>query len=968
MGKLKLGIGFHTGTPCFCDGIGDFLADLDTDGHVITAKCNDGTASLVDFQNLVQKGATGVGVHRILRGHDVPPYGGDIYEAAKLYVDKVNEYWPPELDKELFYVECVNEVDKNESNWVGWFLCELSQQLMDAGYRFCGPGWSTGEPEPEHWSTEGMLAFLLMCSLNRDELAVGLHEYSLDANSLAASRPWMVGRVMWLNQVCIDHGFSLPDVIITEFGWTHNDVPAKSIGVNQIIEMVKWYILNAPNVLALHIWALDKSDHWPDIDDLVHPYMPLLLETIKVTDWPPRDIPLPPTQPDPPPFKVNLLLNPTFENGWCDHADYSSRIQVPNNWHIDVKGIGEFTSVINCKTGEPSIITGTREIVHKFAGIGPGGLPPSQWPDGENPLVDTGVWGLKRQGVNMIAEEDLHQTITNLVPFTSYTFTIKAKVHYQPDISSIGEPDDIEVLLTAGDSISYYVVEDLPDRSVEWSVLQVEGISDALGQLRVGVIFVTHFENSRDLFLDSGWLETIEVPVSEKAKKVVWIRAQEHSNEEATAIWHLALAEYGRTYTASHDDARDMVLAGNSSSYIVIWDAHLPSQQKVVDMCLSNNIKYEVRYLRDKPVTFPDNIGLGFLFKWRYVLTSAFNAPRSYGNGLHEGVDYDLIGGVLNNHESVLCTYNGVVVISGQGTSYGLRVSVRHNLNGNVFYTWYCHLDRIFVSVGDSVELGQPLGEIGITGVVTGEHVHFNLVIPGHGLHGYVIDDVVDPLPYLPNPSSLPLLSMPPVVVYDVLQYMRGDGRIYEVRHATGETETFQSQDGLNRSWKNVKNSQFEGFRYDDQYIWRDIDTSPGPAPDYAEHPGALRYYEQFESGMDAARWAMRFMAVGQTYTGPGHTVRFAYKWEPYPCEWSAANSGSATNVVTLIAHYDEYSWRDITVKDVILFQTNTGERMFFAAGFGLVAWSNSLGQESSICAIHQGRDDLEVERGCFNH
>ena len=152
--------------------------------------------------------------------------------------------------------------------------------------------------------------------------------------------------------------------------------------------------------------------------------------------------------------------------------------------------------------------------------------------------------------------------------------------------------------------------------------------------------------------------------------------------------------------------------------------------------------------------------------------------------------------------------------------------------------------------------MGVEVGEVGATGNSYGEHIHFNLEIPGYGLNGYAVTNVVDPFPYLPDPSGLPMYAVPQKT-YDIAAYMNGDGRMYEVRHADGRTETFQvRQRGTSElDFDLIKNHQYESMSYDSQYIWRGIDTSPGGAPPYAEYPGQNRYYIQYEPGKAMARW-----------------------------------------------------------------------------------------------------------------
>lgn len=135
-------------------------------------------------------------------------------------------------------------------------------------------------------------------------------------------------------------------------------------------------------------------------------------------------------------------------------------------------------------------------------------------------------------------------------------------------------------------------------------------------------------------------------------------------------------------------------------------------------------------------------------------MTSAFNAPRDYSafggkvNDKHEGADFDVIGGSADNKNPVLCAYAGIVVNVGYSAGYGNRVIIEHENNGSLFYTWYCHLDAVYVSEQESVLMGVSIGEIGSTGNALGEHLHFNLQVPNYGLDGYIVANVVDPMPY----------------------------------------------------------------------------------------------------------------------------------------------------------------------------------------------------------------------------
>lgn len=361
----------------------------------------------------------------------------------------------------------------------------------------------------------------------------------------------------------------------------------------------------------------------------------------------------------------------------------------------------------------------------------------------------------------------------------------------------------------------------------------------------------------------------------------------------------------------------------------------------------------------------------GRLFKERYVLTSRFNEPRPYGNKKHEGVDYDVTTGEADSKAAILCPFDGRIVRAqktrsdGKPSAYGWHYRIQSENNGTTFYYWIAHCDKLFFKVGDHVKRGEPIAELGGTGKAGkasfAEHVHINLEVSGYGLSGYVVRDVVDPEPFIPHDGNQGT-PKPAAKKIDLLEYLRGDGRQYEVKHPSGATETFQTHI-QGHAFYQVKNSQYEKFHFDNEFIYRSVDTSAGKAPPYAERPNKMRYYIQYDDGDSKAKWCKRFMTAGEQFTGSGHNVQFFYKDD---CKKSAANSGRAVNRVKLKALHENVTLNGVLVGQTIELETNTGESMFFAKGFGLVGWKADWG-ESSIFEVHQGRDNLEREKiGCM--
>lgn len=70
----------------------------------------------------------------------------------------------------------------------------------------------------------------------------------------------------------------------------------------------------------------------------------------------------------------------------------------------------------------------------------------------------------------------------------------------------------------------------------------------------------------------------------------------------------------------------------------------------------------------------------------------------------------------------------GVVVFAGPLTIYGNAIVVDHGLG---LMTLYGHLSATSVKVGDRVDRGQEIGRTGTTGLATGDHLHYEVLVHG---------------------------------------------------------------------------------------------------------------------------------------------------------------------------------------------------------------------------------------------
>lgn len=94
----------------------------------------------------------------------------------------------------------------------------------------------------------------------------------------------------------------------------------------------------------------------------------------------------------------------------------------------------------------------------------------------------------------------------------------------------------------------------------------------------------------------------------------------------------------------------------------------------------------------------------------------------------HTGVDIAAPYGT-----PIMSSLDGVVVATGWVAVGGLRVCVQ---GGDGFKVCDYHTSAIYVSVGQEVKRGQTIAAIGLTGVTTGPHVHWEVWLNGVQVNG----------------------------------------------------------------------------------------------------------------------------------------------------------------------------------------------------------------------------------------
>ncbi len=142
------------------------------------------------------------------------------------------------------------------------------------------------------------------------------------------------------------------------------------------------------------------------------------------------------------------------------------------------------------------------------------------------------------------------------------------------------------------------------------------------------------------------------------------------------------------------------------------------------------------------------------------VITSSYGFLRSYNSRkpeeYHTGLDFGADSG-----SPVLAPNAGVVAWVGQTRRRGNGVLIDH---GGGIFSGYYHMSEVFSTPGQVVNTGEFLGRIGATGLATGPHLHWELVV-----HGVTVDPV----------QWIRLLDFPdPLATFDVSDSIQGPNQV----------------------------------------------------------------------------------------------------------------------------------------------------------------------------------------------
>jgi len=171
-----------------------------------------------------------------------------------------------------------------------------------------------------------------------------------------------------------------------------------------------------------------------------------------------------------------------------------------------------------------------------------------------------------------------------------------------------------------------------------------------------------------------------------------------------------AIMDYNRLYfEPEHFAPGQLIFIPGAAVPALVWQVADPRAERVI--------------ARPQPANNPAPNGqlawpvAGYITQYFWAFHSGVDMAAPYGSGIGASAD-------------------GTVVSTGWVPVGGMSVVIRH---ADGLATGYYHMGAIYVTPGQQVTRGQIVGTVGMTGVTTGPHVHWEVKLSG---------SLVNPLSY----------------------------------------------------------------------------------------------------------------------------------------------------------------------------------------------------------------------------
>ena len=182
--------------------------------------------------------------------------------------------------------------------------------------------------------------------------------------------------------------------------------------------------------------------------------------------------------------------------------------------------------------------------------------------------------------------------------------------------------------------------------------------------------------------------------------------------------------------TSAHDYGRtwDSIKGFGSKEQLEFTNDRIAAlEERLYEQSVSYDQVYELaRTQKDRLVAMPAIMPIA---KNRCKLVSGFGNryhPVLRYSRPHTGVDLAAKTGT-----PIYATADGVVTEAGRGqgrSGYGVVIVINHGFG---YQTLYAHLSEVRARIGQKVKRGEMIGWVGSTGLASGSHLHYEVILNG---------------------------------------------------------------------------------------------------------------------------------------------------------------------------------------------------------------------------------------------
>ncbi len=176
----------------------------------------------------------------------------------------------------------------------------------------------------------------------------------------------------------------------------------------------------------------------------------------------------------------------------------------------------------------------------------------------------------------------------------------------------------------------------------------------------------------------------------------------------------------------------DLVCIYNEEDNEILYDSEDEDTYDAFYDCMNYStsdihmFEFSVKFFEEFGVEDDNAIFLGNFIRPtnKGTITNEFGGYDALGTG-HTGID------IANERNTpIYPSADGKVIRVSSSTEGGNSVSILHNIDGIDYVTYYGHLDQPSnVSEGDEVTVSTQIGKMGETGLATGVHLHFEIMV-----------------------------------------------------------------------------------------------------------------------------------------------------------------------------------------------------------------------------------------------